>query len=133
MKRLPALLVRTLPLLVLFTAIIPAQQAPVALPPGVQFVTTVEGINEYRLTNGLRVVLFADATKSNITVNVTYMVGSRHEDYGETGMAHLLEHLMFKGSKNHPNVPKELNDHGSSPQRHYMARSHQLLRDVRCN
>lgn len=106
---------RVLPLFLALTMVCGAQQAPVALPQGVQFVTTVEGINEYRLPNGLRVVLFADPTKSNITVNVTYMVGSRHEDYGETGMAHLLEHLLFKGSKNHPNVPKELNDHGTRP------------------
>ncbi len=92
-----------------------AQQAPVQLPQGVQYVTSVEGINEYRLQNGLRVVLFADPTKANITVNITYMVGSRHEDYGETGMAHLLEHLMFKGSTNHPDIPKELQDHGTRP------------------
>jgi zinc protease len=91
------------------------QQPPIQLPPGVQYVTSVEGINEYQLQNGLRVLLFADSTKSNITVNITYMVGSRHEDYGETGMAHLLEHLMFKGSKNHLDVPKELQDHGTRP------------------
>jgi zinc protease len=78
-------------------------------------VTTVEGITEYRLDNGLRVLLFPDPSKSTITVNVTYMVGSRHEDYGETGMAHLLEHLMFMGSKNHPDIKKELQDHGTRP------------------
>jgi zinc protease len=95
----------------------PAQpaQSPVPLPNGVQFVTSVEGIQEYRLQNGLRVLLFPDPSKSNITVNITYMVGSRHEDYGETGMAHLLEHLLFKGSTNHPDIPKELKDHGSRP------------------
>jgi zinc protease len=91
------------------------QQSPVQPPQGVQYVTSVEGINEYRLQNGLRVLLFPDPTKSNITVNITYMVGSRHEDYGETGMAHLLEHLMFKGSKKHLDVPKELQDHGARP------------------
>jgi zinc protease len=91
------------------------QQSPVPLPAGVQYVTSVEGISEYRLQNGLRVLLFPDPTKSNITVNITYMVGSRHEDYGETGMAHLLEHLMFKGSKNHTNINKELQDHGTQP------------------
>lgn len=89
--------------------------APVPLPANVDYVTSVEGINEYRLANGLRVLLFADPTKDNITVNITYMVGSRHEDYGETGMAHLLEHLLFKGTPNHPNVPKELKDHGARP------------------
>src|SRR5215471_6875643 len=91
-----------------------SQQAP-ALPPGVQQVTSVEGFTEYRLANGLRVLLFPDQSKETITVNVTYMVGSRHENYGETGMAHLLEHLMYKGSKNHPNIPQELTEHGTRP------------------
>lgn len=89
--------------------------AQVQLPAGVTRHASVEGITEYRLANGLRVLLFPDPTKSTITVNITYMVGSRHEGYGETGMAHLLEHLMFKGSKNHPNIPKELSDHGTRP------------------
>lgn len=78
-------------------------------------VTSVEGITEYELSNGLRVLLFPDPTKTNATVNITYMVGSRHEDYGETGMAHLLEHLMFKGSTNHRDIKKELQDHGARP------------------
>ena len=98
-----------------FSAALFGQQSPVPLPAGVQYVTTVEGISEYRLQNGLRVLLFPDPTKTNITVNLTYLVGSRHEDYGETGMAHLLEHLMFMGSKNHANIKKELDDHGSQP------------------
>jgi zinc protease len=70
------------------------------LPAGVSRGPTVEGITEYRLANGLRVILFADPSKPTATVNITYLVGSRHENYGETGMAHLLEHLIFKGSKN---------------------------------
>src|SRR6185437_3638776 len=78
-----------------------------------QRVTSVEGITEYRLTNGLRVLLFPDQTKPTVTVNVTYLVGSAEEGYGETGMAHLLEHLMFKGSKSHTNVPQELTEHGA--------------------
>src|SRR6059036_3080859 len=82
----------------------------------VEKITSVEGITEYRLqSNGLRILLFPDLSKPTITVNVIYLVGSRQENYGETGMAHLLEHLLFKGSKNHPNVPKELQDHGSRP------------------
>lgn len=63
-------------------------------------VTSVEGITEYRLGNGLRVLLFPDASKPVLTTNIVYMVGSRHENYGETGMAHLLEHLLFKPSAN---------------------------------
>lgn len=67
-----------------------------------QPVRSVEGIVEYRLPNGLQVLLAPDESKPTTTVNVTYRVGSRHENYGETGMAHLLEHLVFKGSKKFP-------------------------------
>lgn len=80
-----------------------------------QKITTVEGITEYRLANGLRVLLFPDPSKQTITVNITYMVGSKNENYGETGMAHLLEHLVFKGTPKHPNIPQELTAHGASP------------------
>src|SRR5215831_6598233 len=79
----------------------PADQAPPTK------VTEAEGITEYRLSNGLRVLLFPDSSKPTLTVNVTYLVGSRHEGYGETGMAHLLEHMMFKGTPGHPDIPKE--------------------------
>jgi zinc protease len=93
-----------------------AAQTPAApLPAGVQRVTSVEGITEYTLANGLRVLLFPDQSKASITVNVTYLVGSKHESYGETGMAHLLEHLLFKGSTKHADIPKELQDHGARP------------------
>ena len=78
-----------------------------------ELVASVEGITEYRLPNGLRVLLFPDQSKQQITVNITYLVGSRHEGYGETGMAHLLEHLVFKGSTNHPNIDDELSERGA--------------------
>ncbi len=78
-------------------------------------VNEVEGISEYYLTNGLRVLLFPDQTKETVTVNVTYHVGSKHENYGETGMAHLLEHLVFKGSPKHKDIPAELSSHGARP------------------
>lgn len=78
-------------------------------------VITIEGITEYELSNGLRVILLPDPASENITVNITYLVGSAHEGYGETGMAHLLEHLVFKGSTNHPNIPQELTERGSAP------------------
>ena len=84
-------------------------------PTGFTKNASVEGITEYQLPNGLRVLLFPDQTKQTATVNVTYLVGSRHENYGETGMAHLLEHLMFKGSPRHTNVPQELSSHGARP------------------
>ena len=75
-------------------------------------VREVEGVHEYRLPNGLQVLLIPDASKPTVTVNVTYRVGSRMEGYGETGMAHLLEHLMFKSTKNIPNVGAELSKRG---------------------
>lgn len=76
-----------------------ARQSSGALAAPVK-VTAVEGITEYRLANGMRVMLFPDASKPTLTTNIIYMVGSRHENYGETGMAHLLEHLLFKPSAN---------------------------------
>jgi zinc protease len=75
-------------------------------------VNSVEGIAEYRLPNGLQVLLVPDDSKPTTTVNVTYRVGSRHENYGETGMAHLLEHMLFKGSPRHPNVWADFNKRG---------------------
>lgn len=77
-------------------------------------ITSIEGITEYRLANGLQILLFPDQTKQNITVNLIYRVGSRHEGYGETGMAHLLEHLLFKGTPKHPKIPAELTAKGAS-------------------
>ncbi len=71
--------------------------APAATAAPVK-VTSVEGVTEYRLDNGLRVLLFPDASQPTLTTNIVYLVGSRNETYGETGMAHLLEHMMFKPS-----------------------------------
>jgi zinc protease len=92
-----------------------ATQSFAQVPAGVRKGASVEGITEYALDNGLRVLLFPDASKPTATVNITYLVGSRHEAYGETGMAHLLEHLVFKGTPKHPNIPQELTEHGSRP------------------
>ena len=87
-----------LAILMLFSATVEAQAKKTA---------SVEGITEYMLDNGLKVLLFQDNSSQTITVNITYKVGSRHEGYGEKGMAHLLEHLVFKGTPNHPDIPKE--------------------------
>jgi zinc protease len=83
-----------------------------ALPSGVTKVQSVEGITEYRLSNGLQLLLIPDEAKPTTTVNMTYHVGSRHENYGETGMAHLLEHLLFKGTPTHRNVLGEFTKRG---------------------
>jgi zinc protease len=95
-------------LLAAFTA-----SADIASPPaGVARVTSVEGITEYRLGNGLKVLLFPDPSKPTVTVNITYLVGSAHENYGETGMAHLLEHLLFKGTAKNPDLDRQFNQRG---------------------
>lgn len=77
-------------------------------------VTSVEGITEYRLDNGLKVLLFPEPSRPKVTVNLTVLVGSRHEGYGETGMAHLLEHMVFKGTPDHPDIPGALKRRGAS-------------------
>jgi zinc protease len=84
------------------------------LPSGVQKVTSVEGITEYAYPNGLHVLLFPDASKPKVTVNISYLVGSRHEGYGETGMAHLIEHMLFLRTKDGRDVKKDLTDHGAN-------------------
>ena len=89
-----------------------AQDAKPALK-GLARITSVEGVTEYRLANGLRILLIPDRSIDTITVNVTYLVGSRHEGYGETGMAHLLEHLMFRGTRRFPNVKSDLQQRGA--------------------
>ncbi|MBC3784532.1 M16 family metallopeptidase [Spirosoma utsteinense] len=113
--RFTAKIILTALLLASVFAPAPAQDTATTPPEGVTRVTSVEGITEYQLKNGLRVLLFPDPSKPTITVNITYMVGSRHEGLGETGMAHLVEHMVFKGSTKHKNIPQELTEHGSWP------------------
>ncbi len=91
-----------------------AAAEPRATSPGApRKVASVEGITEYRLDNGLRVLLFPDPTRPKVTVNLTVLVGSRHEGYGETGMAHLLEHMVFKGTPTHPDIPGAMKERGA--------------------
>jgi zinc protease len=98
-------------ILILFVSALTAQTP--ALPTGVERVATVEAITEYRLANGLRAVLVPDPSKSTTTVNITYLAGSRHENYGETGMAHIVEHLVSYGSPKHPDAKKEQQERGA--------------------
>ncbi len=76
-------------------------------------ITSIEGITEYRLENGAQILLFPDPSKSMVTVNMTVFVGSRHEGYGEAGMAHLLEHMLFKGTPSNQKIPEELKNRGA--------------------
>ena len=83
------------------------------LPRGVEKQSTLGGITEYSYPNGLRVLLFPDPSNPKLTVNMTYLVGSRFEGYGETGMAHLLEHMNFILSTHNRQIKQELTDHGA--------------------
>ncbi len=85
--------VRQLSVALVAVAMLGVAPAGARTEPAFTQVATVEGVTEYRLANGMQVLLFPDPSKPTVTVNVTYKVGSRHENYGETGMAHLLEHL----------------------------------------
>jgi zinc protease len=89
------------------------KNGPAALAPAPEFVTSVEGVKEYRLPNGLEILLVPDASQANVVVNVVYHVGSRHEGYGETGMAHLLEHMMFRPSRKFSSIKQTIADKGA--------------------
>ncbi|NKI35446.1 insulinase family protein [Wenzhouxiangella sp. XN79A] len=93
-------------------ALLLAAVAAFAQDEGPVFVTEVEGIAEYRLENGMKVLLMPDASRPTTTVNVTYFVGSKHESYGESGMAHLLEHLVFMGTPEHENIKQQITERG---------------------
>ena len=90
--------------LCLSAAAAPAAPAKPAAIAGFSFVKSLAGIDEYRLdANDLTVLLVPDHSAPVVTFMVTYRVGSRNEVSGTTGATHLLEHLMFKGSKNYNN------------------------------
>src|ERR1700685_2563010 len=84
------------------------------LPTGVQKTASMGGITEYDFPNGLKVLLYPDAANPEVTINVTYLVGSRHEGYGETGMAHLLEHLYFIETTNGRQIKNEITAHATN-------------------
>ena len=98
---------------ILLTILIAVSAISQTLPQGVEKKATVGGITEYDYPNGLRVLLFPDPSSPKVTVNMTYLVGSRFEGYGETGMAHLLEHMNFIQTTNGRSIKKELTDHGA--------------------
>lgn len=99
-------------LLALLTVFLAIGQTAAADP--LSKVETIEGITEYKLPNGFRVLLVPDDSKPIVTVNNTVFVGSRHEGYGETGIAHLLEHMCIKSTPTFPNIMEAVREHGAS-------------------
>ncbi|MFZ6781399.1 M16 family metallopeptidase [Undibacterium sp. Ji83W] len=75
------------------------------------FVRELEGISEYKLSNGLQILLIPDAFAKNTVVNLTYRVGSKYEAPDEKGIAHLFEHFaVMRGSGHHPDLQQEMKD-----------------------
>jgi zinc protease len=68
------------------------------LPEGIEFVAEEDGVREYRLANGLKLLLLENRVAPVATFLVLYKVGSRNEAVGHTGATHLLEHMLFKGT-----------------------------------
>jgi len=78
-----------------------------------QKVVSIEGVTEYRLANGLKILTIPDPGSSTVAVHLSYFVGSRNEGYGEKGMAHLLEHMLFKGTRRLGDIKSELTKRGA--------------------
>ena len=113
MRHLTRRSARLLPTVVLLAALTAAAATAQTLPQGVAAGPSMAGITEYTYPNGLKVLLLPDSGSNVITVNIVYLVGSRHEGYGESGMAHLLEHLLFIRSVKNRDIKKELEDRGA--------------------
>lgn len=71
-------------------------------------------VNRHKLRNGLRIVHHFNQRTGNVTLNMLYGAGSRNETGNKTGLAHLLEHLMFCGSKNIPDFDAPLEKIGGT-------------------
>lgn len=59
-------------------------------------------VEKYKLANGLTVILLEDHSSPLVSYQTWYKVGSRNEQIGSTGLAHLFEHMMFKGTQKNP-------------------------------
>src|SRR6187455_2351865 len=97
---LPLSLLLAIPLAQSPQAQSPPAQSPPAQSPPVQPPPLQVPYRQFRLANGLTVILHQDRSVPIVAVNVWYHVGSANERPGRTGFAHLFEHLMFEGSKN---------------------------------
>ncbi len=98
----------------LATTQLAAAQTAALSGPALSFVREQGDVREYRLPNGLQVLLLKDSQRPAMSVNITYRVGSRHEGKGEYGSAHLLEHMLFKPVG--PGTPAKYSDSKTSMQ-----------------
>lgn len=94
--------------------VVVASIAARAEEPAPERTAQILGFEEYRMPNGLRVILYADATAPKVTVNLTVLVGSVHEGGGEMGMAHVFEHVLFHSVEGFPSVAETLKNLGAN-------------------
>ena len=69
------------------------------MKPQAKYITEINGIKEFQLSNGLKVLLKSNHSIPLVTFSIWYKVGSRNETDGQRGLAHFLEHMMFKGTE----------------------------------
>ena len=82
--------------------------------PGFKKIKRKENITEYRLLrNGLTVLLVHVPGSPTVTSNIVYHVGSQDEGKGETGLTHMLEHMLFKPTRENKLTWKELEEKGA--------------------
>lgn len=101
MRRVPSLLAGFLGLNLIYSLALAQTIQPAEAHKANHPVKSVEvPFREFKLKNGLRVILSEDHTAPTYSICATYNVGSRDERPGRTGFAHLFEHMMFQGSEN---------------------------------
>ena len=90
-----------------------------------------ERVFETRLSNGLKVLLLEDHKVPLVSVQVWYRTGSRNEQFGKTGISHLLEHMMFKGSKkvSADAFNRMIQENGGQGERIHVRRLHGIFRE----
>ena len=86
----------------ILTALAVAGTATLAGPRGAEAEPTGPAVQHFTLANGLDVVVIPDKRSPVVTHMIWYRVGSADEDLGKSGLAHFLEHLMFKGTAKNP-------------------------------
>ena len=101
---------------VAFTLLLSSTVASAQVDAKKSFLSEVSagGLSSYTLANGFKIILIPFPTASNVRVELLVKTGSKLEGYGETGMAHLLEHMLFKGAGDRKNVKDDLTAMGAS-------------------
>ena len=91
-------------------------------------------VNEYTLDNGMKVIVIPDRRAPVVTHMVWYRVGSADEELGKSGIAHYLEHLLFKGTKRLKpgEFSRIIRDQRRRGQRLHQLRLHRLFRADIC-